>query len=40
MGGLFERESLFNVEKTMVSLSLKHLQNKVETPKYKKLEVM
>ena len=36
MGGLFNRGSLFNVEKTMVSLLHKELKYKVEKLKYEK----
>ena len=39
-GGLFERECLFNLEKTVVSVLHKELEYKVEKLKYKKLEVM
>ena len=35
-GGLFEREGLFNLETTMVSVLHKELEYKVETLKYKK----
>ena len=36
-GGLFERESLFNLEKTMVSYLHKELEYKAEKLKYKKV---
>ena len=39
-GDLFERGGLFNLEKTMVSIFHKKLEYKVETLKYKRLEVM
>ena len=35
-GGLFEREGLFNLETTMVSVLHKELEYKVETLKYEK----
>ena len=34
-GGLFEREGLFNLETTVVSVLHKELEYKVETLKYK-----
>ena len=40
MGGLFERSSLFNLEKSKVLVLHKELEYKVEKLKYKKLEVM
>ena len=40
MGGLFERECLFNLEKTVVSVLHKELEYKVEKLNYKKVEVM
>ena len=39
-GGLFERECLLNLEKTVVSVLHQELEYKVEKLKYKKLEVM
>ena len=39
-GGLFEREGLFNLEKTVVSVLHKELECKVEKLKYRKLDVM
>ena len=40
MGGLFERSSLFNLEKSKVLVLHKELEYKVEKLKYKKLEVI
>ena len=39
-GSLIESGDLFNIAKTMVLVVHKELKYKVETPKYKKLEVM
>ena len=40
MGGLFEREGLFNLEMMRVSVLHKELEYKVEKLKYKKFWVM